>query len=148
MTRKKPGLYQNVVVFFYISVKTEQNFNNRSITLGTENRYSQIGIISIVIYGGYLTIHRWRVYGKYGTKSHQHYKRLKSILWLESTCFDRLNNHSPGNICWRIYPLASKLKLHPLGLEHILVICTKCKALRNDHNLHGCIDMRSPAKHL
>lgn len=134
MTRKKPGLYQNVVFFFYISVKTEQNFN-RSITLGTENRYSQIGIISIVIYGGYLTIHRRHVYGKYGTKSHQHYKRLKSILWLESTCFDRLNNHSPGNICWRIYPLASKLKLHPLGLEHILVICTKCKALRNDHNL-------------
>lgn len=91
-----PDLYQNDVSYISQRVKTKQNFNNRSITLGTENRYSQIGIISIVIYGGYLTIHRRHVYGKHSTKSHQHYK---SIPWLENTCFDRLNNHSPGNIC-------------------------------------------------
>lgn len=75
------GLYQNDVFSFLTSVKTEQNFNNRSITLGTENRYSQIGIISIVIYGGYLTIQRRHVHGKYSTKSHQQYK---SIPWLET----------------------------------------------------------------
>lgn len=132
MTRNARSLSEWCFFFLHHAVKTEQNFNNRSITLGTENRYSQIGIISIVIYGGYLTIQRRHVYGKYRTKSHQHYK---SIPWLENTCFDRLNNYSPGNICWRIYPLASKLKLHPLSLEHILVICTKCKALPNDHNL-------------